>query len=93
MPLHPGAAAALPLDFEVLPQWLKRQGYSTHMVGKWHLGYKSLEYTPTWRGFDSFFGYYNGEEFYFNHTTVHDGHCGLDLWRNVGTHSASCHRP
>ncbi|KAH7941163.1 hypothetical protein HPB49_010576 [Dermacentor silvarum] len=25
---------ALPLRFEVLPQWLKRLGYSTHMVGK-----------------------------------------------------------
>ncbi|KAH7941464.1 hypothetical protein HPB49_013976 [Dermacentor silvarum] len=61
---------ALPLRFEVLPQWLKRLGYSTHMVGKWHLGYKSLEHTPTWRGFDTFFGYYNGQEFYFNHTTA-----------------------
>nr|XP_037275884.1 arylsulfatase B-like [Rhipicephalus microplus] len=26
--------AALPLRFEVLPQWLKRLGYSTHMIGK-----------------------------------------------------------
>ncbi|XP_070378573.1 arylsulfatase B-like isoform X2 [Dermacentor albipictus] len=76
---------AVPLTFEFLPQWLKRQGYSTHMVGKWHLGYKSLEYTPTWRGFDSFFGYYNGHEFYYNHTVGDDeGHCGVDLWRNVG---------
>ncbi|XP_072145600.1 arylsulfatase B-like [Dermacentor andersoni] len=84
---------AVPLTFEFLPQWLKRQGYSTHMVGKWHLGYKSLEYTPTWRGFDSFFGYYNGHEFYYNHTIEDqvlrgmlqdEGHCGLDLWRNVG---------
>ncbi|KAL1479945.1 hypothetical protein MTO96_051455 [Rhipicephalus appendiculatus] len=83
-PLQPGSKAALSLDFELLPQWLKRQGYSTHMVGKWHLGYKTLEYTPTWRGFDSYLGYYNGEEFYFNHTTRHEGHCGLDLWRNVG---------
>nr|XP_054928915.1 arylsulfatase B-like [Dermacentor andersoni] len=76
---------AVPLTFEFLPQWLKRQGYSTHMVGKWHLGYKSLEYTPTWRGFDSFFGYYNGQEFYYNHTVGDEqGHCGLDFWRNVG---------
>ncbi|XP_037576922.2 arylsulfatase J-like [Dermacentor silvarum] len=85
-PLPPAGKGALPLRFEVLPQWLKRLGYSTHMVGKWHLGYKSLEHTPTWRGFDTFFGYYNGQEFYFNHTTAsEDGqHCGLDLWRNVG---------
>ncbi|KAH7941134.1 hypothetical protein HPB49_010304 [Dermacentor silvarum] len=54
-------------------------------VAQWHLGYKSLQYTPTLRGFDSFFGYYNGQEFYFNHTTEHYGHCGLDLWRNEGS--------
>ncbi|KAH7931560.1 hypothetical protein HPB49_026467 [Dermacentor silvarum] len=30
---------ALPLRFEVLPQWLKRLGYSTHMVGKRKTGH------------------------------------------------------
>ncbi|KAH6925397.1 hypothetical protein HPB50_004524 [Hyalomma asiaticum] len=34
MALQPASKAALPLNIEVLPQWLKRQGYSTHMVGK-----------------------------------------------------------
>ncbi|KAL3191999.1 hypothetical protein MRX96_018118 [Rhipicephalus microplus] len=76
--------AALPLRFEVLPQWLKRLGYSTHMIGKWHLGYKTLDHTPTRRGFDTFFGYYNGLQYYYNHTGKQDGHCGLDFWRNVG---------
>ncbi|XP_072140457.1 uncharacterized protein [Dermacentor andersoni] len=80
----PAAKDALSLRFELLPQWLKRLGYSTHMVGKWHLGYKSLEHTPTWRGFDTFFGYYNGDVRYFNHTKEYEGHCGLDFWRNVG---------
>lgn len=75
---------ALSLRFELLPQWLKRLGYSTHMVGKWHLGYKSLKHTPTWRGFDTFFGYYNGDIFYYNHTIINEQHCGLDFWRNVG---------
>ncbi|KAL1473891.1 hypothetical protein MTO96_038392, partial [Rhipicephalus appendiculatus] len=83
--LVPAAKAAVPLKFDLLPQWFKRLGYSTHMVGKWHLGYKSVEYTPTWRGFDTFFGYYNGELTYHNHTIPDgEGHCGVDLWRNVG---------
>ncbi|KAH6925389.1 hypothetical protein HPB50_004516 [Hyalomma asiaticum] len=83
--LIPSAKAAVPLELQLLPQWFKRLGYNTHMVGKWHLGYKSVEYTPTWRGFDSFFGYYNGHMYYYNHTVPHtDGTCGLDLWRNVG---------
>jgi arylsulfatase A-like enzyme len=38
------------------------------MVGKWHLGYSSLEYTPTYRGFDHFYGYYNGFIDYWNKT-------------------------
>ncbi|XP_037582232.1 arylsulfatase B [Dermacentor silvarum] len=82
--LIPAGSNALSLRFELLPQWLKHLGYSTHMVGKWHVGYKSLKHTPTWRGFDTFFGYYNGDIFYFNHTLKYEGHCGLDLWRNVG---------
>ncbi|KAL1482796.1 hypothetical protein MTO96_013704, partial [Rhipicephalus appendiculatus] len=83
-PLAHASTAALPLRFEVLPQWLKRLGYNTHMIGKWHLGFNSLEYTPTGRGFDSFFGYYNGDEFYYNHTSAQEGHCGLDFWHNIG---------
>ncbi|KAH7931747.1 hypothetical protein HPB52_025427 [Rhipicephalus sanguineus] len=80
----PASEQSLSLRFELLPQWLKRLGYSTHMIGKWHLGYSSVEHTPTWRGFDTFFGYYNFGGFYFNHSVEWVGHCGVDLWHNVG---------
>ena len=50
---------AVPLDFEMLPALLKKQrGYQTHAVGKWNLGNLVKAYTPTFRGFDSFVGYY-----------------------------------
>ena len=42
-------------------------GYATHMVGKWHLGFYEWPYTPTYRGFDSFYGFYTGAEDHFNH--------------------------
>ena len=34
---------------------------------RWHLGFCKWDYTPTYRGFDSFVGYYSGAEDYFEH--------------------------
>ena len=42
-------------------------GYATHMMGKWHLGYHKWEYTPTYRGFDTFYGFYNGWGDHYSH--------------------------
>lgn len=74
-PLHTGINSAiphhatygLPVDEETLPDMMRRAGYKTHAVGKWHIGHAAWEYTPTFRGFDSFFGFYNGGEDHFTH--------------------------
>ena len=35
---------------------------------RWHLGFCNWKYTPTKRGFDSFYGFYSGAEDYYDHT-------------------------
>jgi len=44
----------------MLPQALKEAGYSTAIVGKWHLGCYQRAYVPTSRGFDHQYGHYSG---------------------------------
>ncbi|XP_022328529.1 arylsulfatase I-like [Crassostrea virginica] len=45
-------------------------GYAAHMVGKWHLGYCKDSVTPTYRGFDSFYGFYGGQENYYTYNVA-----------------------
>jgi arylsulfatase A-like enzyme len=48
--LRPPLAIELPADVPTLPQILKKAGYATGLIGKWHLGGKGS--SPTDRGFD-----------------------------------------
>ncbi len=48
-------ASGLSLKETTLADRLKKQGYATAAVGKWHLG-DGPEYHPTKRGFDEFYG-------------------------------------
>ncbi|XP_025088112.1 arylsulfatase B-like isoform X1 [Pomacea canaliculata] len=65
-----GQPRFVPTNFKMLPAHLKTAGYMTHIVGKWHLGMCNWKYTPTYRGFDSFYGYYNGMDDYYTHRTT-----------------------
>lgn len=65
-PLLPGTPHGLPPDHPTLPSLLKRAGYVTALVGKWHLGWPPA-YGPLKSGYDEFFGLYGGVMTYFTH--------------------------
>lgn len=70
-----------------LPLLLKQNGYSTALIGKWHLGYKP-EFSPLAHGFDLFFGYKSAAIDYHTHFTTRPsegaqfGSAQPDLWEN-----------
>ena len=66
--LQPNSQYGLPLEYTLLSQDLKNNGYHTYLFGKWHLGYFNEKYTPNYRGFDNFYGFYNGMQSFYNHT-------------------------
>lgn len=82
----------LPLEIKTMPEHFRNLGYATHMVGKWHLGFYKTVYTPTYRGFDSFFGYWNGHLDYYDYTHFQEAKStgenpiwGIDIHNNTET--------
>ena len=64
----------LPPSHPTLPSLLKRSGYQTGLVGKWHLG-SPPKFGPLLSGYDHFWGFHGGGLDYFQHTK------GMtDLW-------------
>jgi len=66
--ISPMEPHGLPTDVETLADILLAAGYSTHAVGKWHLGFCNSAYLPTNRGFQHHYGYWLGAQDYYMHT-------------------------
>src|SRR5215468_6099256 len=60
----------LPPSHPTLPSLLRRAGYGTTLVGKWHLGFLP-DFSPLKSGYDHFFGIFGGAADYFNHGADH----------------------
>jgi arylsulfatase A-like enzyme len=65
----------------LLPELLRRAGYATGVVGKWHLGYND-KYHPNNRGVDYFFGFLAGGHDYFVWDTPPKSTTGGPILRN-----------
>jgi arylsulfatase A len=53
--LFPDSTSGLPSNEITIAELLKQKGYTTHAIGKWHLGHLP-DFLPTKHGFDSYFG-------------------------------------
>lgn len=70
-PLRPvDNVTKLPRDKITIAQALKKGGYATGLVGKWHLGDAGSGCHPMERGFDEFFGFLGGAHDYFKGTGI-----------------------
>ena len=75
----------IPTNFSLLPEFFHQAGFATHAIGKWHVGFRSNEMTPTWRGFDTFLGTWHCCTDYYKHTFFGDAaipHPVLDMTRS-----------
>jgi arylsulfatase A-like enzyme len=59
-------SVGLPPEHPTPASLLKRAGYETALIGKWHLGYLP-EHGPIRHGFDEFYGILSGGVDYFSH--------------------------
>lgn len=53
--LFPNSTGGIPAQEITIAEQLKKAGYATAAIGKWHLGHLN-QYLPTNNGFDSYFG-------------------------------------
>ncbi|HEY2843866.1 MAG TPA: sulfatase-like hydrolase/transferase, partial [Bryobacteraceae bacterium] len=69
----------LPPKHPTLPSLLKKAGYGTTLLGKWHLG-QLPDYGPRQSGYDHFWGFRGGALDYYTHKSGGPATDTADLW-------------
>jgi arylsulfatase A-like enzyme len=78
-PLGARSRYGLPPEQPTLPSILKKAGYGTTLIGKWHLG-GLPEFGPLKSGYDHFWGFRGGGLDYFTHKSGPANTDTDDLW-------------
>ncbi len=78
-PLADPQSPGLPPDQPTLPSLLRKAGYGTTLIGKWHLGWLP-DYGPLQSGYDHFYGFRGGGLDYFTHKPGTGPGVPEDLW-------------
>ncbi|MDB2497369.1 sulfatase-like hydrolase/transferase [Verrucomicrobiales bacterium] len=73
--------SGMPTEKVTIAEALKKNGYATGHIGKWHLGY-TPETMPNAQGFDYSFGHMGGCIDNYSHFFYWNGPNRHDLWRN-----------
>ncbi len=84
---HKDSLVGLSPENPTIASLLKKAGYETYLVGKWHLGYQP-EFSPNRNGFDYFYGFHAGAIDYISHSNdlyenerpVHKDGYLTDIW-------------
>jgi arylsulfatase A-like enzyme len=78
---YPGYNGSIPFENGFLPEMLQQHGYSTYMVGKYHLMPSEFESAagpfdrwPLGRGFERFYGFLGGDTSQWHPELVYDNH-------------------
>ncbi len=76
---NPSRKVGLPPHHPTLPSLLKKVGYGTTLIGKWHLGLLP-DFGPLQSGYDHFWGFRGGAVDYFTHKAGPASTDTEDLW-------------
>ena len=71
----------LPADHPTLPSILKKAGYRSALIGKWHFG-TLPDFGPLQSGYDYFYGFRSGAVDYFTHKSGPPSSDTEDLWED-----------
>lgn len=73
------APYGMPPEQPTMPSLLKKAGYGTTLLGKWHLG-QLPNFSPLKSGYDHYWGFHGGAIDYFTHKSGTAAASPEDLW-------------